>query len=166
MGNDLQMSAATAANRADARAGGTATSAERVVAGLEALIIDAIPTAHDIAFVGLERAAGGLSRENWSLDATWVDATGAQSRRLMLMRDAAGTLLSTDRKREFGLLEALEGTSVLAPRAHWLDPDGRRLGAPSLIMDRMPGFYGESALFPPCCSLPEVPAPNDEALQV
>ena len=112
---------------------------QRVVAGLEALIIDAIPTAHDIAFVGLERAAGGLSRENWSLDASWVDATGAQSHRLMLMRDAAGTLLSTDRKREFALLEALEGTSVLAPKAHWLDHDGHWLGAPSLVMDRMPG---------------------------
>ena len=112
---------------------------QRVVAGLEALIMDSIPTAHDIGFVGLERAAGGLSRENWSLDATWVDESGAQSHRLMLMRDAAGTLLSTDRKREFALLKALEGTSVLAPKAHWLDPDGHRLGAPSLVMDRMPG---------------------------
>ena len=139
MGNDLQISAATAASQADARAGGTATSAERVVAGLEALIIDSIPTAHDFSFVGVERAAGGLSRENWSLDATWIDAMGAQSRRLMLMRDAAGTLLATDRKREFAVLRALEATSVPAPKAHWLDHDGRRLGAPSLIMDRMPG---------------------------
>ena len=114
-------------------------SAEGVVAGLAALIVDAIPTAHDFAFAGVQRAAGGLSRENWSVDATWVDATGAQSRRLMLMRDAAGTLLSTDRKREFAVLKALEATSVPAPKAHWLDTDGRWLGAPSLVMDRMPG---------------------------
>ncbi len=143
MGSDWNMSAMPATNQAtlqaDAQAGGAATPAERVVAGLEALITDAIPTAHDIRFAGLERAAGGLSRENWSLDATWVDATGAQSRRLMLMRDAAGTLLLTDRQREFAVLKALEATSVQAPKAHWVDHDGRWLGGPSLVMDRMPG---------------------------
>ena len=116
-----------------------ATSSERVVAGLRAMITNAIPTAREFGFTGVERAAGGLSRENWSLDATWVDATGAQSHRLMLMRDAAGTLLSTDRKREFAVLKALETTSVPAPKAHWVDHDGRWLGGPSLIMDRMPG---------------------------
>ena len=139
MGSDLKMSPALAAKPADAHAGAAATPADRVVAGLEALIIDAIPTAHDFNFVGVERAAGGLSRENWSLDATWVDESGAQSHPLMLMRDAAGTLLSTDRKREFAVLKALEATSVPAPKAHWLDHDGRWLGAPSLVMDRMPG---------------------------
>ena len=117
-----------------------ATSAERVVAGLQAMIIDAIPTAHDFRFAGVQRAAGGLSRENWSLDATWVDAMGAQSHRLMLMRDAAGTLLSTDRQREFAVLKALEATSVQAPKAHWVDVGGRWLGGPSLVMERMPGI--------------------------
>ncbi len=139
MGSKMEIAAAPAVNQADVRAGGTATSVERVVAGLEALIIEAIPTARDIIFTGVERAAGGLSRENWSLDATWVDEAGAQSHRLMLMRDASGTLLATDRKREFAVLKALEATSVPAPKAHWVDHDGRWLGGPSLVMDRMPG---------------------------
>ncbi len=139
MDSDLKISAAPVAHRADAHAGGMATPVEWVVAGLEALILDAIPAAHDIAFTGVERSAGGLSRENWSLDATWVDAAGAQSHRLMLMRDAAGTLLSTDRQREFAVLKALEASSVPAPKAHWVDQDGRWLGGPSLVMDRMPG---------------------------
>lgn len=139
MGSDLKMSTAPAANRADGRTGVAVTSARQVVAGLKALIIDANPLAHDIKFSGLERAAGGLSRENWSLDANWVDSSGAHSHRLMLMRDAAGTLLATDRTREFAVLKALEGTSVQAPKAHWMDPDGRWLGGPSLVMDRMPG---------------------------
>ncbi|HYF17280.1 MAG TPA: phosphotransferase family protein [Ramlibacter sp.] len=115
------------------------SAAAQVVAGLQALIRDAIPSARDIRFAGLERAAGGLSRENWSLDASWVDEGGTHSHRLMLMRDAAGTLLSTDRMREFALLQALDGAALPAPRAWWIDPDGRRLGAPSLVMDRMPG---------------------------
>ena len=123
----------------DDRVDAAANPADRVVAGLQALIIDAIPTARDFSFNGVERAAGGLSRENWSLDASWVDATGEQSYRLMLMRDAAGTLLSTNRQREFAVLKALEATPVPAPKAHWVDPDGRWLGGPSLVMDRMPG---------------------------
>ena len=114
-------------------------AALQVIAGLKALLVDAIPSAHEIVFSGLTRAAGGLSRENWSLDASWVDATGAQSRQLMLMRDAAGTLLATDRAREFAVLKALEASGVPAPKAHWIDADGRRLGAPSLVMDRVPG---------------------------
>ena len=142
MGTDLKTSTLSAADQAVTRSGGAlaaVTAVEQVVASLKALIIDSIPLAHDIKFTGVERAAGGLSRENWSLDATWVDASGAQSHHLMLMRDADGTLLATDRKREFAVLKALESTSVQAPKAHWLDHDGRWLGAPSLIMDRMPG---------------------------
>ena len=125
--------------QADTAKGGMATPAARVIAGLRAMITDAVPTAHDFAFTGVVRSAGGLSRENWSLDATWVDATGEQSRQLMLMRDASGTLLDTDRKREFAVLKALEATPVPAPKAHWMDDDGHWLGAPSLVMDRMPG---------------------------
>ena len=139
MNSSPAMSAAPVANQADTRASGAATGAEQVVAGLKALITDAIPSARDIQIAGLTRAAGGLSRENWSLDATWVDATGPHSHRLMLMRDAAGTLLATVRAREFALLKALEGTGVPAPRAHWVDPDGLRLGSPTIVMDRVPG---------------------------
>ena len=139
MGSALTMTAAPSSHEAEARASDAATEADQVAAGLKALIVDAIPTALDIVLTGLERAAGGLSRENWSLNATWNDATGAQSRRLMLMRDASGTLLATNRAREFAVLKALEGTDVPAPKAHWVDPGGRWLGAPSLIMDRMPG---------------------------
>jgi aminoglycoside phosphotransferase (APT) family kinase protein len=139
MDKPVAMSAVPDARRAEPNANGASTGVDKVVAGLKALIIDAIPTARDIVFTGLTRAAGGLSRENWSLDASWVDATGAQSHSLMLMRDAAGTLLATVRTREYAVLKALEASGVPAPKAHWIDPDGRRLGAPSIVMDRVPG---------------------------
>ena len=139
MGGNQQATLVPAMNRSAAPADAAASAALQVIAGLKALIVDAIPSAREIAFTGLTRAAGGLSRENWSLDATWVDATGSQSRRLMLMRDAAGTLLATDRAREFAVLKALEASGVPAPKPHWIDADGRRLGAPSLVMDRVPG---------------------------
>ena len=112
---------------------------QQVVDGLQKLICHEIPSARDISLERLSRAAGGLSRENWSLDASWTDANGRHSHPLMLMRDAAGTLLNTERSREFEVLKALEGSAVVAPVVHWMDPDGRFLGAPSLVMARMPG---------------------------
>ena len=112
---------------------------QQVVDGLKKLICHAIPSARDISLERLSRAAGGLSRENWSLDASWTDADGRHEHPLMLMRDAAGTLLNTERSREFEVLKALEGSQVVAPAVHWMDPDGRFLGAPSLVMARMPG---------------------------
>lgn len=120
-------------------AAGYDAPAQQVVDGLKALMCEAIPSARDISFEGLSRAAGGLSRENWSFEARWNDADGAHSLPLMLMRDAAGTLLSTERSREFHVLKALEGSAVAAPAALWMDPDGRFLGAPSVVMERVSG---------------------------
>lgn len=111
----------------------------QVVDGLKRLIVDAIPSATDIVLQGLVRSAGGLSRENWSFDAAWTDAAGPHAHRLMLMRDAQGTLLNTERDREFAVLRALEGSGVPAPRVLWMDAEGRWLGAPSVVMERMPG---------------------------
>ena len=118
---------------------GADASVQQVVDGLKKLICHEIPSARDISLERLSRAAGGLSRENWSLDASWTDANGQHAHHLMLMRDAAGTLLNTERSREFEVLKALEGSAVAAPVVHWMDPDGRFLGAPSLVMALMPG---------------------------
>jgi len=132
----------TAIENSGAQAGdvaGAASPVGQVVSGLQRLIRHEIPSAQAIAFAGLARAAGGLSRENWSFDATWNDAHGTHAHRFMLMRDAAGTLLNTERSREFAVLKALEGTGVPAPQVHWMDPQGEFLGAPSVVMERMPG---------------------------
>ncbi len=111
----------------------------QVVEGLKGLMLDSIPSAHDIVLHRLVRSAGGLSRENWSFDASWTDTAGSHAHRLMLMRDAAGTLLNTEREREFAVLRALDGTPVPAPKVFWMDPEGQWLGAPSVVMERMPG---------------------------
>ena len=118
---------------------GVDASVEQVVDGLKKLICHEIPSARDISLEGLSRAAGGLSRENWSLDASWTDANGHHAHRLMLMRDAAGTLLNTERSREFAVLKALEGSAVAAPRVHWMDPKGHFLVTPSVVMERVLG---------------------------
>jgi aminoglycoside phosphotransferase (APT) family kinase protein len=118
---------------------GLEPSVLQVVDGLKNLILSDIPSARDISLERLTRSAGGLSRENWSLDASWNDDHGRHTHPLMLMRDATGTLLNTERSREFDVLKALQGTAVVAPVVHWIDPEGRFLGAPSVVMQRMPG---------------------------
>ncbi len=117
----------------------TDTTSRLVAEGMAELVRHAIPSARDITFTGLTRSAGGLSRENWSFDTEWIDERGPHAHRLMLMRDASGTLLKTERRREFDVLRALEGSAVAAPAVFWLDPDGQFLGAPSLIMERVSG---------------------------
>jgi len=113
--------------------------AEQVTKGMRKLIAQAIPSAHNIVLSNLVRSAGGLSRENWSVDATWTDDTGSHTHPLMLMRDAAGTLLNTERAREFSVLKALANTDVPAPKVFWIDKLGSCLGSPSVVMERMPG---------------------------
>lgn len=130
---------AHAASAAESAAMAAADPAARVRVGLRQLLLDAHPSAQNIALHGLCRSAGGLSRENWSFDATWTDAQGEHHHRLMLMRDAAGTLLHTDRARECAVLKALEHTAVPAPPIFWMDEQGLHLGAPSVVMARMPG---------------------------
>ena len=138
MNRPLDSQGLTASIAAD-HASANASPAEQVAADLRRLIAHEIPSAHDIRLSALVRAAGGLSRENWSLDASWTDDSGAHSQRLMLMRDASGTLLNTEREREYAVLKALEGTDVPAPKVYWMDPQGQFLGAPSVVMERMPG---------------------------
>ena len=110
-----------------------------VIEGLSNLIRARLPQARNIRLANLVRSAGGLSRENWRLDASWTDAQGEHSLEIILMRDASGTLLDTARDREFTVLAALAGSDVPAPRVHWVDANGCYLGAPSIVMDRMPG---------------------------
>jgi aminoglycoside phosphotransferase (APT) family kinase protein len=89
---------------------------------------------------GLRRTSAGFSRENWVFDATWRDVTGATvSEPLIMRRDPVGSVLDTDRRVEFAVLDALETTSVPAPRVRWLDADGEWLGRPSVVMLREEG---------------------------
>ena len=85
---------------------------------------------------GLLRLGVGRSRENWIFDARWPDG---RVEPLILRRDPAGGLVETDRAVEFGVLRALAESGIGAPRALWLDAEGRWLGSPSLVMHREPG---------------------------
>ncbi|GAB4208736.1 MAG: phosphotransferase family protein [Roseiflexaceae bacterium] len=81
--------------------------------------------------------AGGASRETWRLDAE----IGGERYALVLRMDQASSMNpdALDRPAEFALLERAHAAGVLAPRPRWLDAEGRVLGRPFLLMDRVEG---------------------------
>ena len=111
-----------------------------VEALLERFVHRRLPAAASGVRIGeIGRVAVGLSRENWVFDLTWTEGGETRTRPLIVRRDPPGGLLDTDRSTEFAVLRAIAPTSVPAPRALWLDPDGSELGRPSLVMERGTG---------------------------
>jgi len=103
-------------------------------AALEAWAVDELG---DPAAVvdGLRRTSAGFSRENWEFDLVHA----GRREPLIARRDPVGSVLETDRAVETAILRALEPTTVPAPTVRWSDPDGERLGRPTLVMDRAVG---------------------------
>ena len=106
---------------------------------LAAVLQSEMPKASDVQVSQLVRTSTGLSRENWMFVAEWREHDVMQSRRMLLRRDPAGSLLVTDREREFQVLRALETTSIPAPPVRWVDSAGIVFGSPSMIMDVVEG---------------------------
>ncbi len=94
-----------------------------------------------VAISELTRIAVGWSHETWLFDAAWTDDDGEHRRGLCLRRDPGDALLRTnsDLGEQFRVLRCLEGTGVPAPRVRWYEPDPEVLGAPALLMERVPG---------------------------
>jgi aminoglycoside phosphotransferase (APT) family kinase protein len=94
----------------------------------------------------LRRTSVGYSRENWVFDAAWQTDGRAHVQAFIARRDPAGSVLETDRRLEFAILRALTDTTVPVPKVRWLDPDGSRLGRPSIVMDLADGVCDYMAL--------------------
>ena len=117
------------------------TTVESVATALKSLIAARVEHATDIEITNLTRTSSGYSRENWPFDVSWREADSPERVRheLIMRRDPVGSVLVTDRRVEFAVLRALDGTAVPAPRALWLD-DGEFLGRPSVVMERCRGL--------------------------
>ena len=113
--------------------------ASRLTRRLEEFIRAHEQEASRVEVSGLRRADVGYSRENWTFDARWSAGGQEGGAALIMRRDPEGSVLVTDRRVEYALLRALEGTDLPAPRARWLDGDGTWFGRPSLVMDRIEG---------------------------
>lgn len=100
----------------------------------------------DLRIDGLRRTSVGYSRENWVFDAVWTDGGGPRRHAFIARRDPVGSVLETDRRLEFGILNALAESAIPVPRARWLDAEGTRLGRPAIVMDLADGVCDYTVL--------------------
>ncbi len=117
-------------------------SADRIAAYLRRRM----PAAEDVAVAGLYRIPGGASRETWSFDATWRDASGEHVQGLILRRDPDAGLLETQRDIEYAVYRAFAGSAVPVPRVYWLELDAEPLDRPFFVMERIDGCQTDGSL--------------------
>lgn len=94
-----------------------------------------------VSIEDMTRIAVGWSHETWLFDAVYADASGSQRRGMCLRRDPGNALLreASDLGVQFQVLRCLETTAVPSPEVFWYEPDPDVLGAPALIMEKVPG---------------------------
>jgi aminoglycoside phosphotransferase (APT) family kinase protein len=115
------------------------TAHAQVEKGLREMMEHELHGAANIRIDGLRRISEGLSRENWIFEGAWEKDGQKVRLPLILRRDPEGSLLETDRRTEFEVLQPLEKAPLPTPRALWLDADGTWLGRPSMVMVREEG---------------------------
>ena len=112
-----------------------------LAAVLSDYLAERLDVSGSVAICDMERIAVGWSHETWLFDAVWSDGIDEQQQALCLRRDPGNALLrnESDLGEQFRVLECLEQTDVPAPRAFWYEPDPAVLGAPAIVMERVPG---------------------------
>jgi Phosphotransferase enzyme family len=101
-----------------------------------------VDKATDVAVTGVEITGDGFSHETVLFDATWRDANGWHSERLVARVEPTepGMHLRYDIRAEHRVLRTLrERTAIPVPRVRFFEEDASVLGAPFIVMDRVAG---------------------------
>ncbi|WP_300381523.1 phosphotransferase family protein [Henriciella sp.] len=97
-----------------------------------------IPGAKNLRITAMNRIHGGASRETYSVDIAYEDATGPKTRGLILRKDPPDSLIDTERRIEFAAIRTAFGKAdIPAPEALFLETDPGPLGAPFFVMGRI-----------------------------
>ena len=108
--------------------------AERFAAYAEARI----PGARNASVASINRIHGGASRQTYSIDLAYEDATGPKVKGLILRRDPPDSLIDTERRVEFAAIKTAYGQLELpVPEALFLETETDALGAPFFVMGRI-----------------------------
>lgn len=93
----------------------------------------------DIKIDKLHPISGGNAREAYSFDVNWSSRQKGNRRECILLLQAKKGQLDQGLLPEFSVLRLLVDHNIPSPSPYWLDIDGHFLGAPGLIMERLPG---------------------------
>ncbi len=95
----------------------------------------------NLGLSGVERISTGWSHETWLFDGNWRDGSGSHRQGFCLRLDPGNGLLRemSDLTIQFRVLGCLENQPVPAPRPLFFEKDLTPLGAPFLVMEKVPG---------------------------
>ncbi len=97
-----------------------------------------LPGARNARVDSIHRIHGGASRQTYSIDLAFEDATGPKVKGLILRRDPPDSLIDTERRVEFAAIQSAYGQRDLpVPEALFLETDPSALGAPFFVMGRI-----------------------------
>ncbi len=96
----------------------------------------------------LSRNVGGMSRETWFADATWVEDDGQESQTFTLRLDHPdGSVVPVPLRFEYDVYRTLDGTDIPAAKALWFEDDPGWLGRPFYVRDTIRGSSAPRQLF-------------------
>ncbi|MEO0549954.1 MAG: phosphotransferase family protein [Pseudomonadota bacterium] len=99
-----------------------------------------LPGARNLSVVNIARIHGGASRQTYSIDLAYEDATGPKTKGLVLRRDPPDSLIDTERRVEFAAIKSAYGQkNIPVPEALFLETSNDVLGAPFFVMGRIEG---------------------------
>ncbi|MEL7541161.1 MAG: phosphotransferase, partial [Pseudomonadota bacterium] len=97
-----------------------------------------LPGARNARVDSINRIHGGASRQTYSIDLAYEDATGPKTKGLILRRDPPDSLIDTERRVEFAAIQSAYGQFDLpVPEALFLETGTDALGAPFFVMGRI-----------------------------
>lgn len=126
---------------------------------IRAYLATRLPEADDLRLEAMVQMDVGWSHETFLFDAHFREAGEAKTLPLCLRRDPGNALLRdfSDLGAQFRVLQCLENTPLATPKPYWYESDPAILGAPFLVMEKVPGtcpspwgsagrrFYAEAA---------------------
>ncbi len=98
-------------------------------------------SAADIELHDMQQISVGWSHETWLFDASWTDGGVSRLQGFCLRRDPGNALLRemSDLATQFRVLRCLEATAVPSPKAYYFEDNPDILGAPFIVMEKVPG---------------------------
>jgi len=116
-------------------------NADDLVPRIRDYLAGRMPDARDLALVNVQRIAVGWSHETWLFDLTWHEGGESRGQGLCLRRDPGNALLRhlSDLEVQYRVLACLAPTPLPTPKPYWFERDVTILGAPFLVMERVPG---------------------------
>ena len=114
---------------------------EDLVPRIRDYLASRMPDARDVAIRDVQRIAVGWSHETFLFDATWREGGKSRRQGLCLRRDPGNALLRhlSDLEEQYRVLVCLHPTPLPTPKPYWFERDVAILGAPFLVMERVPG---------------------------